>query len=636
MAPPPSTKSPAAAAAAAPTAATPATSQPPVRKSPSSRRQQHTKAQSVSQIQQPRKTSQEGRPKKTAQGGTARRQPRTTGTGRKTGRRYRKPIATVKALYTYTAQSEGELSFEKGDEFVLFDKVEQDGWWKGSINKSRPGHFPSTYVRVVAEGEKAMTRALSMGFIDPPPGVQAGDPTAAAAGAAAASSESVARKSPASQRKKSPSQSPKPARKGKGSSDELMESPLAKKNVERRSVEHYQLGEKLGQGAYGVVYKGLNTLTGEIVAIKCIETLGASKNVLKKLIEIIESENSINLVLEFIEGGSLQGILKKFGKVSESLIQRYILQILRGLVYLHSKGVVHRDLKCANMLQTKSGLVKLADFGIATTNTLNVMKTPDAEGSPYWMAPEVIELKGATTRTDIWSLGCMVIELITGDPPYADKAPMQALFAMVNDPHPPIPCDLTADLTDFLMVCFRKNPANRPSASELMDHPFIAPLSGLDTDQFGSLSKSVGESQAPAPNSKKNGETSEPEKTKPKVEKPKVEKPKVEKPKVEKAKVEKAKKPEPGTDAGDGGGGDEFDYLDDLEDLEDLEELDPSEVAEQEERAFEEACGLAPAAKGTARGGPKKSVFEIFAEVKKGESMEKPTLTNPKFKKSRP
>lgn len=112
-------------------------------------------------------------------------------------------------------------------------------------------------------------------------------------------------------------------------------------------------------------------------------------------------------------------------------------QVLHGILYLHEQGVIHRDIKGANILTTKEGLVKLADFGVASRTT--GLSESSVVGTPYWMAPEVIELSGATTASDIWSLGCTVIELLEGKPPYHNLQPMPALFRIVNDDHPPLP-----------------------------------------------------------------------------------------------------------------------------------------------------------------------------------------------------
>ena len=117
----------------------------------------------------------------------------------------------------------------------------------------------------------------------------------------------------------------------------------------------------------------------------------------------------------------------------------YMAQILQGLQYLHDQGVIHRDIKGANILTTKDGKVKLADFGVSTSTIAGADKEAQVVGTPYWMAPEIIQLSGATPASDIWSLGCTVIELLEGKPPYYKLAPMPALFAIVNDDHPPLP-----------------------------------------------------------------------------------------------------------------------------------------------------------------------------------------------------
>ena len=163
-------------------------------------------------------------------------------------------------------------------------------------------------------------------------------------------------------------------------------------------------------------------------------------------------------------------------------------QVLHGLLYLHEQGVIHRDIKGANILTTKQGLVKLADFGVATRTT--TFHESSVVGTPYWMAPEVIELSGATTSSDIWSLGCTVIELLDGRPPYHKLQPMHALFRIVNDDHPPLPegaspvsslvdivcvqiLNMTKVVRDFLMQCFQKDPNLRVSARKLLKHPWI-------------------------------------------------------------------------------------------------------------------------------------------------------------------
>lgn len=124
----------------------------------------------------------------------------------------------------------------------------------------------------------------------------------------------------------------------------------------------------------------------------------------------------------YAENGSLGQTLKAFGKLNEALVARYVVKILEGLHYLHASDVVHCDLKAANILTTKNGNVKLSDFGVSLNLRAMEREIKDVAGTPNWMAPEVIELKGASTKSDIWSLGCTVVELLTGRPPYADIA----------------------------------------------------------------------------------------------------------------------------------------------------------------------------------------------------------------------
>ncbi|KAF9432106.1 hypothetical protein BGZ76_011255, partial [Entomortierella beljakovae] len=136
----------------------------------------------------------------------------------------------------------------------------------------------------------------------------------------------------------------------------------------------------------------------------------------------------------FCENGSLRSLCKNFGKLPEHLGAMYITQVLEGLIYLHDQGVIHRDIKGANILATKDGLIKLADFGVATLSTDN--GDLSVAGTPYWMAPEIIELSGATTASDIWSVGCTMVR-------------------------------------DFLTQCFQKDCNLRVSAKKLLKHPWI-------------------------------------------------------------------------------------------------------------------------------------------------------------------
>ncbi|KAK7709296.1 Protein kinase of the Mitotic Exit Network [Diaporthe eres] len=256
-------------------------------------------------------------------------------------------------------------------------------------------------------------------------------------------------------------------------------------------LKDYRLGDCIGKGAFGSVYKAFNWGTGEAVAVKQIKIADVPKSELRmieaeidllknlhhdnivKYVGFVKSQDCLNIILEYCENGSLHSICKAYGKFPENLVGVYMTQVLQGLQYLHDQGVIHRDIKGANILTTKDGTVKLADFGVSTSTLAGPDKEAQVVGTPYWMAPEIIQLSGATSASDIWSVGCTVIELLQGRPPYHNLAAMPALFAIVNDDHPPLPEGVSAAARDFMMQCFQKDPNLRVSARKLLKHPWI-------------------------------------------------------------------------------------------------------------------------------------------------------------------
>ena len=264
----------------------------------------------------------------------------------------------------------------------------------------------------------------------------------------------------------------------------------------------YHPGKELGKGAYSKVYMAVDSITGSQVAIKKVETGYLSARDLERirqelcllkrlihpnivsLIDFEETNKTFNFVLEFIEGGSLHEIKTKFGSIPEPLLSFYMSQTLKGLHHLHSFNIVHRDIKGANILVTKLGECKLADFG-SCSEALREDNKMTMIGTPYWMAPELISQTGGGCASDIWSLGCTILELFTGQPPYWKLNSNLALLRMVEDPHPPLPEAGTASqfLIQFLQNCFLKDYKMRYTAQELQQHDWITryALFGLKT-----------------------------------------------------------------------------------------------------------------------------------------------------------
>merc|ERR1711972_922947 len=200
-----------------------------------------------------------------------------------------------------------------------------------------------------------------------------------------------------------------------------------------------------------------------------------------------EDDQALLIFLEFMPSGSIKAVLDKFGPYGLGLVRKYTRQILEGLEFLHSERIVHRDVKGANILIDAQGDAKLADFGacreLESLQSTMTGGMKSIHGSIFWMAPEVMKLK-AGRRSDIWSLGCTVIEMITAEAPWPNLRPPEQKLSMTETlkrivdgtDSPPIP-DRVRDNHDcrtFLGRALVRDHARRPYAAQLLKHRFVA------------------------------------------------------------------------------------------------------------------------------------------------------------------
>jgi len=269
---------------------------------------------------------------------------------------------------------------------------------------------------------------------------------------------------------------------------------------------HYEIVEELGRGGMGVVYKGFEPALARFVAIKELSpSLAHDANLVERFLREARSMAVLNdphiiqvyfigtdeatgqpfFAMEFVEGDSLSGLLKRDGKLSVENSLKIIHQTAMGLATAHDKGVIHRDIKPGNLMLTPRGNVKIADFGIALATqdfSKKLTSTGEFVGTPGYLSPEICIGKTVDQRSDIFSLGVVLFEMLTGRVPFTEESPLGLMLEVVKAEFPDIRQlngEVDPQAAEILARMVAKEPADRfqnchELAEALQAHPLVA------------------------------------------------------------------------------------------------------------------------------------------------------------------
>ncbi|KAM8831689.1 serine/threonine-protein kinase PAK 6-like [Spinachia spinachia] len=255
----------------------------------------------------------------------------------------------------------------------------------------------------------------------------------------------------------------------------------------RNTLENFV---KIGEGSTGVVCIARERSSGRQVAVKMMDVRRQQRRELlfnevvimrdyrhHNVVEMFGSalvEEELWVIMEYLQGGALTHIVSKI-RLEEEQTATVCHSVLEALSYLHSQGVVHRDIKSDSILLSVDGTIKLSDFGFCAQISREVPKRRSLVGTPYWMAPEVISKTPYGTEVDIWSLGIMVVEMVDGEPPYFSDTPITAMKKLRDEAAPTVKNvhKMSPVLKDFLSCMLTRDTQQRSSATDLLGHPFM-------------------------------------------------------------------------------------------------------------------------------------------------------------------
>ncbi|CAL1378976.1 unnamed protein product [Linum trigynum] len=263
-----------------------------------------------------------------------------------------------------------------------------------------------------------------------------------------------------------------------------------------RVVGDYMVGRQIGSGSFSVVWLARHRVHGTEVAIKEIVTGRLNKKlqdslmseifILKRinhpniicLHDIIEVPGRIHIVLEYCRGGDLSMYIQRHGRVPEALAKHFMQQLAAGLQLLRDNNLIHRDLKPQNLLLStndNNAILKIADFGFARSlQPRGVAET--LCGSPLYMAPEIMQLQKYDAKADLWSVGAILFQLVTGKTPFTGSNQMQLLQNIMKSTELQFPPEvkLSAECRDLCHRLLRRNPVERLTFEEFFNHPFLS------------------------------------------------------------------------------------------------------------------------------------------------------------------